>query len=535
MKNILFSAAFFISAALSAQKVEAPEKAPENWFNLKYPEGGVHGIGTERTYTDLLQGKKADTIIVAVIDGGIDYMHEDLKDVMWKNPREIANNGVDDDKNGYVDDIYGWNFIGGKDGSHVQYDQLELVRIYKPLHEKFKDRDAASIAVTDKKEYERYLELKAEYDKQKNEMTKLLAQVKTFQQIIGDMKTKIKTQRKVDSVMYEDFKNYIPDPNDKTEKRVHMLLKLQVKSQESWVALQKELAGAMEQIEPMIKYNLNLDYDPRSIVGDDYSNVNERYYGNNDVKGPEPLHGTHVAGIIAASRGNGVGIKGVASAVKIMALRAVPNGDERDKDVANSIRYAVDNGAKIINMSFGKSYGTHKGAVDEAVKYAESKGVLLVHAAGNDNTNIDENDNFPNPFYLNGGQATNWIEVGALSWQGGKYLPARFSNYGKKKVDVFAPGVDILSCKPDGGYIPESGTSMAAPVTSGAAAVLKTYFPSLTPQQLKALIEEGADKSMAKKKVVYPGKKKKKTQFRNLSRTGGMVDVYEAVKKAQAR
>ncbi|CAN5744776.1 hypothetical protein BH11BAC7_BH11BAC7_18350 [soil metagenome] len=291
-----------------------------------------------------------------------------------------------------------------------------------------------------------------------------------------------------------------------------------------------------------------MDYDPRSIVGDHYENNEERFYGNADVKGPDALHGTHVAGIIAANRFNNIGILGVAAPVKIMSVRVVPNGDERDKDVANGIRYAVDNGAKVINMSFGKGYSYNKGLVDAAVKYAESKGVLIVHAAGNSNQNNDKNDNYPNDHFVGGGIATNWIEVGALSWRDGKNLVAPFSNFGKTEVDVFAPGVDINAPKSNGGYLNESGTSMASPVTAGVAALLLVYFPTLTAAEVKSIIEQSTDKSVTNAKVNRPGGKNritkkrtakkgpkdKKVKFETLSKTGGIVDVYAAFQLAES-
>lgn len=265
------------------------------------------------------------------------------------------------------------------------------------------------------------------------------------------------------------------------------------------------LAGA-NQLQSTLDFMLNMDYDPRSIIGDNYDDVNDRNYGNADIKGPDCLHGTHVAGIVAANRNNNLGINGVSSFVKIMGVRVVPNGDERDKDVANGIRYAVDNGARIINMSFGKAYSYNKGVVDAAVKYAERKGVLIVHAAGNDNKDNDKGNNFPNAIFEDGTVATNWIEVGALSWKDGKQMVAPFSNYGQTRVDVFAPGVDINSCKVGGGYLNESGTSMASPVCAGCCAFLMVYNPSLTPAKIKEIIMQSSDKSVAKKKVIRPGK-----------------------------
>ncbi|HEU4716455.1 MAG TPA: S8 family peptidase [Bacteroidia bacterium] len=530
MKKVLTLFAVALSVALSAQMNGVNQKAPENWFNLSYSTDHVHGIGTDRTYADLIQGKKPDTVIVAVIDGGVDYTHEDLKDVMWHNPGEIPDNGIDDDHNGYVDDVYGWNFIGGKDGKDVQYDNLELTRLLRPLDKKFNGRDAASIQPAEKDEYNRYLKLKADFDKRRADSQKTFDQISNFKRKMDGMKHEIKDQRKVDSVTYADYKAYTPSDQ---YKRLAMVLNLVCKNEDDWNNFNTEINEGYDELDAMLKYNLNLDYDPRSIVGDNYDDQTEKYYGNNDVKGPDALHGTHVAGIIAANRGNNLGIKGVNSAVKIMAVRVVPNGDERDKDVANGIRYAVDNGAKIINMSFGKGYSFNKKVVDDAVKYAESKGVLLVHAAGNDSKNNDNTDNFPNDHYLDGGTASNWIEVGALSWKDGKEAVAPFSNFGAAQVNVFAPGVDIKSCKSNGGYIDESGTSMASPVTAGACALIKCYFPSLTPQQIKTIIEQSSDKSLAKKRVIKPGYKKKKVKFKKLSTSGGVVDVYAAFRMAE--
>ncbi len=543
MKKIIFLFAVAFSISVAAQKNAAPAKAPDNWFNLSYSTDHVHGIGTEHTYADLTQGKKADTVIVCVLDGGVDYNHEDLKGVMWHNPKEIPGNGIDDDHNGYVDDVYGWNFQGNKNGQNVQYDNLEMVRLLRPLAKKFKGQDANSVAPSDKDEFNKYLALKATYDKEYAETQQELDGLKGFKHALDAIETDIKKQRKVDTVMYADFAAYVPADN---YVKLYGRLKKFITNEAMFTEVHKEISEGMTELQTKMDYNLNMDYDPRSIVGDDYENVNDHDYGNPDVKGPDAEHGTHVAGIIAANRNNNIGILGVATPVKIMAVRVVPNGDERDKDVANGIRYAVDNGAKIINMSFGKAYAYNKAAVDEAVKYAESKGVLLVHAAGNDNQDNDTHTDYPNCHYLSGGTATNWIEVGALSWQDGANVVAPFSNYGHTQVNVFAPGVDIHSCKVDGGYVDLSGTSMASPVCAGACALLKAYYPNLTPAQIKSVIEQSSDKSFADKKVNCPGGKnrltKKRTQkkgmkankvkFKTLSTTGGMVDVYAAFKLA---
>jgi subtilisin family serine protease len=543
MKKILFLipvAALAISATF--YQTGDPTSAPKSWFNLSFADNGTHGVGTEKTYKELLAGKKGDTVIVAVIDGGVDYNHEDLKNVMWHNPGEIPGNNIDDDKNGYIDDIYGWNFIGGADGKNVEHDNLELTREYRRLKKKFKNKTKEDLPSSDTAEFSRYLGIQKDYNARYDETKKTLDDIMSFKKLNDGFKDEIKAKTGKDTVTYEDFKSH----NASSQySRYHLILKDGVvMSAEDWTSLNGEIEEGVSVYSSMLDYHLNTDYDPRSIVGDDYENQEEKYYGNPDVKGPEAFHGTHVAGIIAAQRGNNIGIDGIASTVLIMGVRVVPDGDERDKDVANGIRYAVDNGAKIINMSFGKSYGFNKKIVDDAVKYAESKGVLLVHAAGNDSKNNDKTNNFPTARFLDGGVATNWIEVGALNWRTGKDLPAPFSNYGKNNVDVFAPGVDIYSCKPENGYANASGTSMASPVTAGVCAVLKSYFPNLTAADIKRIVETSSDKSMAGKKVNIPGEYKVNKKGKNkgpitgkfgmLSRTGGIVDLYAAVKLASA-
>lgn len=529
-KRLLFIpvAAFCISATFYL--TGDPAKAPKNWFNLSYKDNGTRGVGTEKTYNELLSGKTPDTVIVAVIDGGVDYMHEDLKNVMWHNPGEIPGNGIDDDKNGYIDDIYGWNFIGGANGENVEYDNLEITREYRRMKKKFKNKTKEDLPASDTAEFSRYLAIQKDYNARYDETKQVYDNISNFNKLNEGLKSEIKAKTGKDTVTYEDWAAHKPSAQ---YSKFHTLMKLSiVKSPADWTMLNAEIKEGLEVYNSMLEYHLNTDYDPRSIVGDNYEDQDEKHYGNADIKGPDAFHGTHVAGIIAAQRGNNLGIDGVSNAVKIMGIRVVPNGDERDKDVANGIIYAVDNGAKIINMSFGKGYSYNKAVVDKAVKYAESKGVLLVHAAGNDSKNNDKTDNFPNARYEGGGMATNWIEVGALSWRTGKNSLAPFSNYGKGSVDVFAPGVDIYSCKPESGYANASGTSMASPVTAGVCTVLKSYYPSLSPADIKRIVETASDKSLAKKKVIIPGEKKKKTKFSNLCRTGGVVDLYGAVKMA---
>jgi cell wall-associated protease len=293
----------------------------------------------------------------------------------------------------------------------------------------------------------------------------------------------------------------------------------------------EQLKSGVDHYSTAVEYGYNLEFNSRSIVGDDPKNLYEKGYGNNDVEGPDARHGTHVAGIIGANRKNEIGIKGIADNVRIMSVRAVPNGDERDKDIANAILYAVDNGAQIINMSFGKSFSPHKEVVDKAVKYAESKGVLIIHAAGNDGDDLDKESNYPTKVLKNGVESKTWLEIGASSWGADGNFVGSFSNYGKKSVDLFAPGVQIYSTVPNNNYEDLQGTSMACPATAGVAALIMSYFPDLTADQVKNILTESTRKFDGLK-VTKPGSADE-VPFSQLSATGGLVNAYEAVRLAE--
>lgn len=525
LKNILFTACLVLpTLALTAQ-----DNAPENWYNLDLGQDKVHGVSTEKAYKELLKDKKSKTVIVAIIDSGVDEEHEDLKDVMWVNADEIAGNGVDDDKNGYVDDIHGWNFIGGANGENINKDTYELTRVYKYLKDKKRN----------KKEEARYQKIKEEFDAEVKNAEESLQQ---FTLITGVL-TSLEEGLKGKPATGENIKAMKPK-DDKTKMAQQVFIssflpQLEAigQTEQDTIDLQEikdGYKGALDHYTNSLEYGYNADFNPRNIVGDNYMKSNEKYYGNNDVTGPDAQHGTHVAGIVGATRDNNLGMKGVANDVRLMSVRAVPNGDERDKDVANAIYYAVNNGAKVVNMSFGKGYAFDKKRVDKAVRYAEKKGVLLIHAAGNSALNTDIEANYPNR-YKNDDESkgySNWIEVGALSWKSGADAPATFSNYGKKNVDLFAPGVDIYATIPGSKYEALSGTSMAAPVTAGVAALVWSYYPELTVKELKKILLESTIKK--KDYVNLPGSGgEKQVEFGNLSNTSGVVNAYAALKMAE--
>ena len=505
------------------------QQAPENWFNLDAKQDKVQGLSVEKTYKELLKGKTSQTVIVAVIDSGVDAEHEDLKDVMWVNADEIPNNGKDDDNNGYIDDIHGWNFIGGADGKNVHQDNLEITRLYRDLHKKYKDSDPSSLSRKAKKEYNKYSKLKKELEKNRSEAEAQAAQMVGLHQMFTGALKAVKAVVGEDTELNMEVLDDIDISEDEALAQGVVMLKNVFANGATEKDL-KELEGAADYYNSQLNYHYNPDFDPRDIVGDNYRNSADRNYGNNDVEGPDAMHGTHVSGIIAASRNNDIGINGVADNVRIMSIRAVPDGDERDKDVANAIRYAVDNGARIINMSFGKKYSFDKKVVDAAVKYAVKKGVLLVHAAGNDGINTDTNIFYPNDRFKNKKrQAKTWVEIGALSWEGGENSVAPFSNYGSDNVDVFSPGVDLYSTVPNDQYKASSGTSMAAPAAAGVAALVMSYYPKLTAKQVKKVLLDSAID--VEYEVLSP--KGDRVQFYRLCRTGGVINAYEAIKLAR--
>ena len=569
----------FISLQFTAFSQSKDVVLPANWYNLDLVKDGYFGISTEKAYNEILKGKSPKSkIIVAVIDGGVEPNHEDLKDVMWVNPKEIPDNGIDDDGNGYIDDINGWNFIGSKKGD-LAYDNLELIRIYRKLNPKYRSTiKSTKLDSVGEEEFALYNRVTSEFGKKYDDADQNFRVLSAINKVLDSVAT---VQKKTVPTLV-DIENY--KANDEMEEQIKKIIRTGSRRSNGFDKFYKEVKDAYRQYDIMLRYNLNPNYDQRAeLVGDDYSNSNERIYGNKDVMGPNADHGSHVSGIIAAKRNNNIGINGIADNVSIMAIRVVPEGDERDKDVANGIRYAVDNGARIINMSFGKSFKWDKKVVDEAVKYAESKDVLLVHAAGNDNENVDKEENYPNKYFespealayqkkhrdkvnniikvapkptvrrpYDGSevaktikkievdtlkfklpQAKNWIEVGASAYRNDADLKASFSNYGKYNVDVFAPGFMIKSTVPKSKYEEFDGTSMAAPVVSGMAAVILSYYPELKAPQVRDIIIKSVVKVDQKVKLRDEFGIPIKVRFSELCNSGGVANLYNALKLAE--
>jgi cell wall-associated protease len=513
--------------------------APENWFNLS-PADGAEGVRTEETYVAFSQPESED-IIVAVIDSGVDVNHEDLQGKIWTNAGEIPNDGIDNDNNGYIDDVFGWNFIGGANGmatiekdsslngfrlikgnpdAQIGADTLEITReLVRMKKLKVQVEDLGEVLSVAQADY--LAALTKEVGEAVDNATKIVDSYTKRLDVYKKSEAVLKAAG-VAEISLESVRALESTDGAVLKAKADMLALLS-----NGIDLAR-INRVLEAYGDQLKYYYNENFNPRTIVGDNYSNQTEKSYGNNDVIGSDSSHGTHVSGSIAATRDNNLGMKGVATNVKIMAIRVVPNGDERDKDIANGIRYAVDNGAKIINMSFGKSFSPYKKVVDAAVKYAESKGVLMVHAAGNSNQNNDTAANFPNRHNKTDAvEFTNWLEIGASSFEKGLNLPADFSNFGKKSVDLFAPGVDIFSTTPDNSYDTYSGTSMASPTVAGVAALVLSHDTSLDASALRSLLLD-TSRRYPKLKVNLPGTETP-VLFSSLSRTGTIVDAFEAV------
>lgn len=520
MKRIFYLLLCTLSTSSLFSQVKSVDQLESkylNWYNLNFQTDGILGTSVDKAYEYLgNKSKESKTVIVAVIDSGVDIEHEDLDGKIWINEDEIPNNGIDDDQNGYIDDLNGWNFIGNSTGENIYYENLEYTRIVRI-------NDANDPNLIPAKNL-----LNTELTRRKKEKENIIK----FENAYNKAKSIIKSNTGV-SVNSADDLNSINSTNQQVLGAKRFLSERYASG-----FTDQSLQNLINSNNEYLKYFLNVDYDARTLVGDDPNDIMDRSYGNSDVKGPRSDHGTSVAGIIAANRDNSIGINGIASDVKIMCIRSTPRGDERDKDVALGIYYAVDNGADIINLSFGKEFSPQKKFVDEAVKYAEENGVLIIHGSGNSGNNIDVKESFPSDRFLDGTEPTNWINVGASSLKLDVEVAAIFSNYGKNHVDLFAPGVDIITTDSSSTYSKHDGTSLSAPVVSGISALLLSYYPQLEPQEITEILMASSFKFSKPKKVLQPtnsGEKRKKVKFTDLSRSGGIANAYAALLEAERR
>jgi subtilisin family serine protease len=504
--------------AQSTEKVAVAKKGTlteiqlKRWSHLDLDKDSIPGMSVDKVYSELLKGKKGVPVIVGIVDSGVDIEHEDLKSVIWTNKKEIAGNGIDDDKNGYIDDIHGWNFLGNITKENYEYQRIindkSLVDETTYLEAKKINDDKIEEANQAKTQIERALNGTTKADE-------------TLVKLFGKPTYTAEDLDAIDSKEPEVIQS-------------KAIMKQMLAYGLSVADLKKEIQKELDTyIKVLSGENLKTNY--RKVLGDNPEDIKDAKYGDNNVMGPdkeEILHGTHVAGIVAQVRNNNVGGDGIANNVQILTVRAVPDGDEYDKDIALGIRYAVDNGAKVINGSFGKAFSPHKQWVYDAIKYAESKDVLIVHAAGNDAKDIDKENNFPNDSDDKKTEfADNMITIGALNYEYGTNVVADFSNYGKLNVDVFAPGVKIYASTPNNEYQFLQGTSMAAPNLAGVAALIRSYYPTLSAKQVKHILMDSG--TAITTKVTVGGDAKDSRQFSDLSKSGKIANAYNAMVMAE--
>lgn len=521
---LVLTLAFNISLVSAQDRPQGlPDDLPGDWYNLSPEDNEVFGVSVNQAYSYFSE-LEISPIIVAVIDDGVDISHPDLEGKLWINSQEIPENGIDDDNNGYIDDVYGWNYLGNPNGENVVEENLELVRLYRRLKEKFENVKSDEVTKVDKEEYKKYLNYKAIYDEEIGALNEDFSQYAQLAALYQGASAYMKNLLETDELTINDLVKFQPTNTDDSQVRDFLLMAEQE-------GLNDYLKENEEYFDSSIKYHYNLEFSPRHIVNEDQAAKENTAYGNWMVWAGEPNHGTHVAGIIAATRNNGKGVNGVARNAEIMSLRAVPNGDERDKDVALAIRYAADNGAKVVNMSFGKSFSPNRSLVNEAIEYAVSKDVLLIHAAGNDASNNDKFENFPDGTLGKRRSIDNWITVGASGPIRDTNFVAEFSNYGRKSVDILAPGVGILSLVADDDIDSYSGTSMAAPVVAGIAAVVRGAFPEFTAKEVKEIIilSASVDKKL---EVSFNGEDQK---VKKLIRHAGVPSLFMALVIAEAK
>ena len=535
---LLTGLALSVSSFLHAQSgITDPQKPlPKNWSHLDPTKDSIAGISLNQAY-ELLKGRTSQPVIVGIIDSGVDIEHEDLKDIIWKNPKETPDNNADDDKNGYTDDLTGWNFMGAKDGTTYTTDQEEVTQIYVLWKDKYDNANPKKLKGRAVEEYAIYQKAKDRFLKgyRANQAKRLaVSDSARFFAALDNLKPQLAgIPFEISSI------NALKPSSESTELAVKTVLgevfTEQFRSFDIMFGLLKRAFPRLQEaLMAETAKSFNLDNQGRKAVGDNPADPNEKFYGSPklNLAGSEELamHGTHVAGIVGAKRGNNLGADGIADNVRIMTIAVVPsNGDERDKDVANGIRYAVDNGAKVLNMSFGKRYSPFKPQVDAAIRYAEERDVLIIHASGNNAENYDSIPAYPRPDYEDGRTARNFMTVGNSTARLNENLPARSSNYGIRTVDLFAPGTDIESTIPRNNYAAFTGTSMAAPCVAGVAALLRSYFPNLTAVQVKDILMKSAYKPELS--VIRPSSKQQ-VPFSSLSISGGIVNAAGAVKMA---
>ncbi|MFD2563666.1 S8 family serine peptidase [Aquimarina rubra] len=541
LTTLLLLVALFYQYQLSAQTDEISgksitkplsEEQLKTWYHKDFNEDTIPGVSLEKAYRELLSNKKGQEIIVAVLDTKLDIHHEDLKDQIWINTDEIPDNGIDDDKNGYIDDVNGWDFLSNTKGDFIAFEHLESTRIVRKYDSLFKGKGINEIPKKQQKAYKLYTIAYQKWQKD------ILNNKKSVKNLSGWKKGVVRGKEILDSIApQKEFNINELDSliNQYKQDSITQSILIRYKNAFTYELTPENLESYIKDSKQEQETTLNPDFDERAVMGDDASDINDNKYGSPIVYGDVPFqHATVVAGTLAANRSNGLGVKGFSDYIKIMPVVMVASGDEHDKDVALAIRYAVDNGAKVINMSWGKTLSQNEEWVNRAIKYAADKDVLLITAGGNNNSDNDLHKYYLNDYDTNEKEfANNFIVVGASTWNL-QQLRASFSNYGKKHVDIFAPGVKMYTTEYGiDKYTNSRGTSLASPVVSGIAGLLRAYYPTLSAKQVKQILMDSGTSYDAEVEIKQEDGTKKLVPFSDLSKSGKVVNAYNALLMAE--
>ncbi len=490
------------------------------WHLSDWKQDSLPGISLEKAYAWLdthKSGHTGEEVVVAVLDTKLDIRHEAIRDNLWTNPGEIPGNGLDDDGNGYTDDVHGWNFLGNSAGEDVLYQLSETARAARLLEQ----IDTAALRLSDPKRLATLQKYAAAY---REDAAFFRENYRALDSILSREEAALRDLAALgDNAALQDgeaLRNGAANQNEAVLRESRAL-----RDQRKAIAIQKQ-------------FFYNPDYQERAITGDRPDDLYDRRYGNPVISGRAPMeHALGVAGVLAARPNNRLGVAGVSEKIRIMPVVMVAEGDEHDKDVALAIRYAVDNGAKIINMSWGKRQSLYPGWVQDAIRYASQRDVLLVHSAGNTADDLDAVDYYPLDYTPDGEFTESFLSVGALSPRKGPALVASFSNYGQRNVDLFAPGNFIFTPHTGNGYAYKQGTSYAAPLVAGVAALVWSHYPDFTAAEIKDILMASATRVDGE--VYLPRKTRsaspQRVPFTRLCKSGGILNAFAALQLAAVR
>ena len=541
------------NAQLVKQNDQGEKKQSDlDWYNCSFDKDNVYGAEVNKAY-DFLKGKKMKKRpVVALIGSGIDVEHEDLKQAIWFNPKEKAD-GKDNDKNGLVDDINGWNFLGGKDGQVMESTMREGDREFLRLKDKYADY------MFDGKDYYKIINekmTKVPAPENVDEFNYYRFNVMPESPIAGSYGGWVLVQAvkeyaaKFDKMMRERFPNkeltqedfnicYDPKaPRDSLAEVAFMVCAygFSIYQTDKWDAVYAGIKSGAQIQQSQAEYEAKVKQfgsDGRAtIIGDNYLDINDNKYGNNVLLTTDASIGTMEAGIIAGKRDNGLGGNGIMDQAEIMTLRVSANGEPYLKDIALAIRYAVDHGADVILLPVQNSLypEDQKKWISEALEYAESKGVLAITPAWEASQDLSKDIYFPNRWMTGKKELTNLMVVSSSDKEGN---PSMTSNYGAKEVDLYAPGIDIYSTYTGDTYQTGTGIGLAAATTVGVAALLKAYYPQLTGTQIRNILLESVtsrkDVEVEKGIRVNGQASQDLFLFGDLCLSGGILNAYQAV------